>query len=60
MSVAEGDYNNAIAANTNVVGRTALRQAAEVANDAANTPGWPLSWPPPCMRGRATRTSSWS
>ncbi|QCO26342.1 hypothetical protein CFE69_10740 [Mycobacteroides abscessus subsp. massiliense] len=39
MSVAEGDYNNAIAANTNVVGRTALRQAAEVANDAANTPG---------------------
>lgn len=46
MSVAEGDYNNAIAANTNVVGRTALRQAAEVANDAANTPGWPLSWPP--------------
>ncbi|ORA60281.1 hypothetical protein [Mycobacteroides franklinii] len=39
MSVAQGDYSNAIAANTNVVGRTAVREAAEVANDAANTPG---------------------
>lgn len=39
MSVAKGDYSNAIASDTNVVGRTALRQAAEVANEAANTPG---------------------
>ena len=38
-SIEGSDYSDPAVASSNVVGRTALRQSAAVAMDAANTPG---------------------